>query len=172
MQLTRSTKTLLLFKEDGGVFILLTFGCTGAGCGTWDPRYVARAQRLGRGLSWSEVCGILVPRPETEFSSPALGGGFSATGPPESPPPLACPVEHSMPSRVILVDLTLLCFCTSHSPHAAKWRRRRTVLLCELFIPFWERRREPGAVDEGPLPPWGDWRGPQITTGMRFFGRP
>lgn len=48
MQVTSSTKILLLFKENFGVFILLIFGCTGAGCDTWDPCYVAQAQRLGR----------------------------------------------------------------------------------------------------------------------------
>ena len=35
-----------------------------------------------RGLSCSMVCGILVPRPEIEPASPALQGGFLATGPP------------------------------------------------------------------------------------------
>ena len=33
-------------------------------------------------ISCSEACGILVPRAGIEPVSPALGGGFLATGPP------------------------------------------------------------------------------------------
>ena len=44
-----------------------------------------------RGVSRSVPCGILVPRPETEPSSPASQSGFMTTGPPgKSPQPPFC----------------------------------------------------------------------------------
>ena len=49
--------------------------------GVWAP------ERMGSvvaacGLSWPMACGISVPRPGIEPTSPALEGGFSTTGPP------------------------------------------------------------------------------------------
>ena len=41
---------------------------------------------VGCGLSCFAVCGILVPPPGIEPTSPALEGGFLTTGPPGKPP--------------------------------------------------------------------------------------
>ena len=49
----------------------------------------ALALYCGSGLSFPTACGILVPQPGTEPSSPALEGGFLTTGPPGKSPYLS-----------------------------------------------------------------------------------
>lgn len=59
------------------------------------------------GLRCSKACGMLVPWPGTELTSPALQGGFVTTGPPGKSQPVRGE------SVVILVYFgvqTLLCF--------------------------------------------------------------
>ena len=56
-------------------------------CGTWVLSLRRESSVVvARGLSCPVACGILVPQPGIEPSSPALGGGFFTTGPPGSPP--------------------------------------------------------------------------------------
>ena len=57
--------------------ISFIFGCTGSSllCAVFS--LVAM-----QGLSFPVACGILIPRPGIELTSPALEGGFLTTGPP------------------------------------------------------------------------------------------
>ena len=49
-------------------------------CGTWDLSLSSVV--VARRLSCPTACGILVPQPGIEPTSPALDGGFFTTGPP------------------------------------------------------------------------------------------
>ena len=154
MPLTSSTEILLPFLT---IFFLLLYfvhiwlhrGLAAArgiramshgifGCST-------RAQQLGQGAYG------LSSLTRTEFSSPALEGGFSTTGPPgKSLPPLLCPVARSIP-RVTLVDSTWL---SCHSPKLQSGAREEPFSCVNYFF-LLGRGREPGAVDEGAPPPGG-----------------
>ena len=52
--------------------------CCSKTLGTWASVVMAH------GLNCPDACGILVPRPGIEPTSPALAGGFITTGPPAS----------------------------------------------------------------------------------------
>ena len=54
-------------------------------CGAWAPECVGSVAVAHR-FSCPMACGILVPRPGIEPTSPALEGGFLTTGPPGKPP--------------------------------------------------------------------------------------
>ena len=75
--------------------------------------------------------------------------------------PLLCRVEHFISRRAILLDFDLLSFRACCSLYAAKWKWKRTILLHEIFLPFGERWRGPGAVDEAVPPTVGWLEGPQ-----------
>ena len=70
--------------------ILISSVVLGLSCETWDHvEYFIVAHRfyncgsvvVAHGLSFSVACGILVPQPEVEITSPALQGRFLITGP-------------------------------------------------------------------------------------------
>ena len=70
------------------IFIYLLFlAVLGLSCGTQDLQlWHAGSVVVALGLSCPVACGILVPRPGIEPTSPALEGGFLTTGPPGKSP--------------------------------------------------------------------------------------
>ena len=63
-------------------------------CGVQAPECVGSVAVV-RGLGCPAACGILVPRPGTEPTFPALEGRFFTTGPPGKSPYLSfCYFEH------------------------------------------------------------------------------
>ena len=54
-------------------------------CGTWAPECMGSIVRTPR-IGWPTACGILVPQPGTEPTSPTLESGFLTTGPPGKSP--------------------------------------------------------------------------------------
>ena len=65
-----------------GAAFALKLWHTGSAVVTHGLQSTQTSVAVTRGLSCSVVCGILVPRPEIEPTSPALQGVFLATGPP------------------------------------------------------------------------------------------
>ena len=66
----------------------------------WEIFITARgfSPVLAGGLSYLVACGIPLPQPGIELTSPALGGRFSTTGP-----------SREVPDLILLNELNLLC---------------------------------------------------------------
>ena len=73
---------LLHHVRSFGAAFALKLWHTGSAVVTHGLQGTQTSVAVTRGLSCSVECGILVPRPEIEPPSPALQGGFLATGPP------------------------------------------------------------------------------------------
>ena len=78
--LTAAAAFFFFFK-----YLFIYFAALGLSCGTQDLSLLCAGFSLvaARGLSCPAACGILVPQPGMEPTSPALEGGFLTTGPPE-----------------------------------------------------------------------------------------
>ena len=63
-----------------GFSLVVAHGFSLSSCGAWAPGCVGSVVVV-HGLSCPAACGILVPRPGIEPTSPALKGEFFTTGP-------------------------------------------------------------------------------------------
>ena len=119
--LTFYFEVLLRRDNEAGVSsetVLPFFGASGLG---WLRHCSVRTLIVAHGVSCSKACGILVPWSAVEPTSPALQGGFLATGSPGRSP------ETPLKARF---------WYFPESPHLCFWMPSVCVMLIVTCLPF------------------------------------